>query len=86
MGQRVAIYGRVSTEDQNCERQEREDQGVAGGRSAESGVASGFDYWRYAEARRSDPGRPRRRRAIAQGEVISPATTPNEEWSIDFKG
>jgi len=30
--------------------------------------------------------RPRRRRAIAQGEVISPANAPNEEWSIDFKG
>jgi transposase-like protein len=30
--------------------------------------------------------RPRQRRAIAQGEVISPATAPNEEWSIDFKG
>jgi hypothetical protein len=25
-------------------------------------------------------------RAIAQGEVISPAMAPNEEWSIDFKG
>src|SRR5262249_17895215 len=31
-------------------------------------------------------GRPRRRRAITQGEVVSPATAPNEEWSIDFKG
>jgi hypothetical protein len=28
----------------------------------------------------------RRRRAIAQGEVVSPATVANEEWSIDFKG
>jgi transposase InsO family protein len=31
-------------------------------------------------------GRRRRRRAIAQGDVISPATAANEEWSIDFKG
>jgi len=30
--------------------------------------------------------RRRRRRAIAQGEIIAPARTPNEEWSIDFKG
>jgi transposase InsO family protein len=30
--------------------------------------------------------RRRRRRAIAQGEVVSPATVANEEWSIDFKG
>ena len=30
--------------------------------------------------------RRRRRRAIAQGEVVSPATLANEEWSIDFKG
>jgi len=30
--------------------------------------------------------RRRRRRAIAQGEVLSPATVANEEWSIDFKG
>jgi transposase InsO family protein len=28
----------------------------------------------------------RRRRAIAQGEVVSPAHAPNDEWSIDFKG
>src|SRR5215475_14370612 len=28
----------------------------------------------------------RRRRAIGQGEVVSPATVANEEWSIDFKG
>ena len=30
--------------------------------------------------------RRRRRRAIAQGEVVSPATVANDEWSIDFKG
>src|ERR1700739_2834308 len=30
--------------------------------------------------------RRRRRRAIAQGEVLSHATVANEEWSIDFKG
>lgn len=30
--------------------------------------------------------RRRRRRAIAQGEVVSPASAPNEEWAIDFKG
>ena len=30
--------------------------------------------------------RRRRRRAIAQGEVMAPATAPNEEWAIDFKG
>jgi transposase InsO family protein len=30
--------------------------------------------------------RKRRRRAIAQGEVVSPARAPNDEWSIDFKG
>ena len=30
--------------------------------------------------------RRRRRRAIAQGEVVVPATVANEEWSIDFKG
>jgi transposase InsO family protein len=30
--------------------------------------------------------RRRRRRAIAQGEVVAPASTPNEEWAIDFKG
>jgi transposase InsO family protein len=28
----------------------------------------------------------RRRRAIAQGEVVAPAHDPNDEWSIDFKG
>src|SRR4051812_11376073 len=28
----------------------------------------------------------RRRRAIAQGEVVAAASTPNEEWAIDFKG
>ena len=28
----------------------------------------------------------RRRRPIAQGEIVAPATAPNEEWSIDFKG
>ena len=28
----------------------------------------------------------KRRRAIAQGEVVAPARTPNEEWAIDFKG
>lgn len=30
--------------------------------------------------------RRRRRRAIAQGEVVAPARAPNEEWAIDFKG
>ncbi|WP_315796132.1 MULTISPECIES: integrase core domain-containing protein [unclassified Bradyrhizobium] len=30
--------------------------------------------------------RPRRRRAIAQGELITPAEGPNDEWAIDFKG
>ena len=30
--------------------------------------------------------RRRRRRAIAQGEVVAPATAANEEWGIDFKG
>ncbi len=30
--------------------------------------------------------RRRRRRAIAQGEVVAPASAPNEEWAIDFKG
>jgi transposase InsO family protein len=30
--------------------------------------------------------RRRRRRAIAQGEVVVPASAPNEEWAIDFKG
>jgi transposase InsO family protein len=33
-----------------------------------------------------EPRRRRRRRAIAQGEVVSPASSPNEEWAIDFKG
>jgi transposase InsO family protein len=28
----------------------------------------------------------KRRRGIAQGEVVEPAHAPNEEWSIDFKG
>lgn len=28
----------------------------------------------------------RRRRPIAQGEIVVPATEPNDEWSIDFKG
>lgn len=28
----------------------------------------------------------RRRAAIGQGEIVAPATRPNEEWSIDFKG
>jgi transposase InsO family protein len=31
-------------------------------------------------------GRRHRQRAIPQGDVISPATAANEEWSIDFKG
>jgi len=30
--------------------------------------------------------RRRRRRAIAQGEVVAAASRPNEEWAIDFKG
>ncbi len=30
--------------------------------------------------------RRRRRRAIAQGEMVAPASAPNEEWAIDFKG
>ena len=30
--------------------------------------------------------RRRRRRAIAQGEMVAPATAANEEWAIDFKG
>ena len=30
--------------------------------------------------------RARRRRPVAQGEIVSPATAANEEWSIDFKG
>jgi transposase InsO family protein len=30
--------------------------------------------------------RRRRRRPIAQGEVVAAASVPNEEWSIDFKG
>ncbi len=32
------------------------------------------------------PARPRRRRAIAQGEAAAPAAAPNDEWAIDFKG
>jgi transposase-like protein len=28
----------------------------------------------------------RRRRAIPQGEIVAPATAPNEEWAMDFKG
>jgi transposase InsO family protein len=28
----------------------------------------------------------RRRAAIDRGEIVAPATEPNEEWSIDFKG
>ena len=28
----------------------------------------------------------RRRRAIAQSEIVVPATLPNDEWAIDFKG
>jgi Integrase core domain/Helix-turn-helix domain len=28
----------------------------------------------------------RRRRAIGQGETVTPASAPNEEWAIDFKG
>jgi transposase InsO family protein len=28
----------------------------------------------------------RRRRPVAQGELVAPATAPNEEWGIDFKG
>ena len=28
----------------------------------------------------------RRRGAIAQGEIVAPATAANEEWAIDFKG
>jgi hypothetical protein len=33
------------------------------------------------------PGRSRRRRPLAQGEnAAAPATAPNEEWAIDFKG
>jgi transposase InsO family protein len=28
----------------------------------------------------------KRRRGIAQGEVVTPAHAPNDEWSIDFKG
>lgn len=27
-----------------------------------------------------------KRRPIARGEIVAPATAPNEEWSIDFKG
>jgi len=30
--------------------------------------------------------RRRRRRALGQGEVVVPATAPNDEWAIDFKG
>ena len=30
--------------------------------------------------------RPRRRRALARGEIVPPANAPNEEWAIDFKG
>jgi transposase InsO family protein len=30
--------------------------------------------------------RRRRRRPIPQGEVVAPASAPNEEWAIDFKG
>lgn len=30
--------------------------------------------------------RPQRRRPLAQGEIVSPANAPNEEWAIDFKG
>jgi transposase InsO family protein len=30
--------------------------------------------------------RRRRRAAIGQGEIVAPATEPNEEWAIDFKG
>jgi len=30
--------------------------------------------------------RRRSRRAIAQGEIVAPATAPNEEWTIDIKG
>jgi len=30
--------------------------------------------------------RERRRRPIAQGEMVAPALTPNDEWAIDFKG
>ena len=30
--------------------------------------------------------KPRRRRPIAQGEIVSGASTPNGEWAIDFKG
>ena len=38
--------------------------------------------------KRADLVEPRRkrRRAIAQGEVVATARAPNEEWSIDFKG
>lgn len=31
-------------------------------------------------------GQPRRRRPLAQDGIVSMATRPNEEWSIDFKG
>ena len=30
--------------------------------------------------------RPRSRRPIAQGEIVSPVTAANDEWAIDFKG
>ena len=30
--------------------------------------------------------RSKRRPAVAQGEIVAPATEPNQEWSIDFKG
>ena len=30
--------------------------------------------------------RRRRRRALAQGELVASASVPNDEWSIDFKG
>ena len=30
--------------------------------------------------------KPQRRRPIAQGEIVSPATAANDEWAIDFKG
>lgn len=30
--------------------------------------------------------RRRRRRPIVQGELVAPASAPNEEWAIDFKG
>ena len=63
-----------------------EDQGVAGARAPEvdwpaaSTIGDILKREGLVEARR------RRRRAIAQGEVVSPATAANEEWAIDFKG